>query len=172
MASGLIDTRELTSLFYDRRPQKCAIDTIVIHNMYASGKHDPYCPKACLDLLNFHQVSAHFFIGRDGIIYRTVPIKFRAWHAGVSQMPFSNDRRTQVNDFSVGIEVIGDEKSEFTDEQYISLKKLCEFLCSKNPICAIVSHRAIAPGRKIDPWPNFDWSRFKNGLPKKLKVSD
>ena len=172
MASGLIDTRELTSLFFDKRPKQIAIDTIVIHSMYAKGCPDQDCPKTCLDVLNNHQVSSHYFIGRDGMIFTSVPTKFRAWHAGASKMPFKGDNRTNINDFSIGIEVIGDEISDFTDEQYRSLKNLCDFLCSKNPICAIVSHRAIAPGRKVDPWPNFDWSRFKNGLSKKLKVSD
>jgi N-acetyl-anhydromuramyl-L-alanine amidase AmpD len=162
--------REITSTYFNLRPKGTKIDTIVIHSMYHPKSQNPFDILECFNLLNQHEVSAHYAIARDGITYSFVPPKFRAWHAGQSKMPFSRDKRENVNNFSIGIEMIGDKYQSFTDEQYKSLVSLLELLFNKFPICAIVSHRVIAPGRKEDPGDNFNWDWLKTLSKKNLKI--
>jgi len=102
-------------------------------------------------------VSAHYLIDRKGIIYRLVEDKNIAYHAGVSKMP---DNRKNVNDFSIGIEMMNTEKGEFTGAQYVSVNNLIASLKKKYPIKSVVGHSDIAPDRKTDPW-NFDWKKMK-----------
>ena len=80
----------------------------------------------------------------------------RAWHAGVSQF----EGRERCNDFSLGIEMEGTDVLEYTDEQYESLKKLTRALRNHYPLRAVRGHEHIAPGRKTDPGPSFDWNRY------------
>lgn len=100
------------------------------------------------------RVSTHFFIRRNGEVIQFVSCLARAWHAGVSCW----QGRERCNDFSLGIELEGDDHTNFAAEQYRSLNKLIALLRRRFPIKAIVGHADIAPGRKTDPGPGFDWS--------------
>ena len=107
-------------------------------------------------------VSAHVVINREGVIVQYVPFDRRAWHAGVSVY----DGRERCNDFSVGIELIGTDKSAFTEAQYRSLASVVKALAITYQIepARMVGHSDIAPGRKTDPGPKFDWQRLKDYL--------
>jgi len=105
------------------------------------------------------RVSAHFLVSREGQIFQFVSIMERAWHAGVSVFA----QREQVNDFSVGIELIGSDSCAFTDHQYHSLSQLTKVIGSICPGITgdrVVGHSDVAPGRKTDPGPHFDWNRY------------
>ncbi len=149
---------------HDSRPADTVIDTIVIHSMYTPDAKDPCDPLACLALLDANRVSPHYSIDRNGIIYQSVDEARRAWHAGVSRMPFKDDARENVNHFSIGIELIATLTSGFSDLQYHACADLCREICSRHPIRSIVGHDQIAPGRKTDPGENFDWQRFREAL--------
>jgi AmpD protein len=101
------------------------------------------------------RVSAHFLIRRDGELIQFVSCSRRAWHAGVS----SWRGRERCNDFSVGIELEGSDETPFTDPQYAALNDLLAALRAVHPIADVVGHSDIAPGRKTDPGPCFDWGR-------------
>lgn len=105
------------------------------------------------------RVSSHLLIHRDGSIVQFVPFDKRAWHAGESV--FRN--RSDCNDFSVGIELEGTDYSAFQNIQYQVLAEVCRLLmsCYELPECNIVGHSEIAPGRKTDPGPLFDWDKFR-----------
>lgn len=107
------------------------------------------------------RVSAHFFIRRDGELIQFVSADARAWHAGVS----SWDGRERCNDFSIGIELEGCDSLPFAPEQYRRLAGLLEILQANYPIRAVVGHADIAPGRKTDPGPCFDWACLQ-GFPR------
>jgi AmpD protein len=109
------------------------------------------------------KVSAHFLIRRNGELYQFVPCGGRAWHAGES----SWKGRTQCNDFSIGVELEGTSAAPFTDVQYGRLAVLTRALKARFPIRDIVGHSDVAPGRKSDPGPQFDWARYR----RMLKVS-
>jgi AmpD protein len=99
------------------------------------------------------RVSAHFFVRRDGAIIQFVPVGRRAWHAGGS----SWRGRARCNDFSIGIELEGTDDSAFEPVQYARLAKLVNVLRARLPLREIAAHSDIAPGRKADPGPLFDW---------------
>lgn len=101
------------------------------------------------------RVSAHFFIRRTGEIVQFVPLGRRAWHAGVSAWR----GRERCNDFSLGIELEGCDTKPFEDSQYASLGALVGVLVEQFSALEICGHSDIAPGRKTDPGPFFDWSR-------------
>ena len=106
------------------------------------------------------QVSSHFYIRRSGELIQFVPTHMRAWHAGESVCR----GKPKVNDFSLGVELEGlDIGSDgFSDAQYLTLNSLLEALREAYPLVgreAIFAHSDIAPGRKLDPGPMFDWSR-------------
>ena len=103
------------------------------------------------------KVSSHFFIRRDGSLIQFVPCSQRAWHAGVSTW----NGRARCNDFSVGIELEGSDVDAFEAAQYITLNNLLSALKQAYPISDVVGHSDIAPGRKTDPGPYFDWSQIK-----------
>ncbi len=103
------------------------------------------------------RVSAHFLIRRDGTIVQFVPTVLRAWHAGVS----SFEGRERCNDFSVGIELEGTDTLAYADAQYARLAMLSAAIRARHPIRAVHGHEDIAPGRKTDPGPSFDWKRFE-----------
>ncbi|MFT5561881.1 MAG: AmpD protein [Candidatus Azotimanducaceae bacterium] len=105
------------------------------------------------------RVSSHLLIRRDGLVVQFVPFDQRAWHAGES----SFKGRTQCNDFSIGVELEGIDSGEFTDRQYEALTRVCRLLMTSCSIPAdhIVGHSDIAPGRKTDPGPRFDWQRLR-----------
>lgn len=104
------------------------------------------------------KVSSHFFIRRDGSLIQFVSCLKRAWHAGLSNW----QGRERCNDFSVGIELEGSDHDAFEDAQYLCLNQLLEALKTAYPVKAVVGHSDIAPERKTDPGPYFDWSRIIN----------
>lgn len=132
------------------------IDTIVIHSSYNSLGGDVYDVGAIIDIYEQYGVAAHYLIGRDGKIYRLVEDKNIAYHAGVSQVP---DGRKNVNDFSIGIELVNTKTDKMTDKQYDALSKLVDQIKKENKIKYVLGHDQIAPGRKDDPW-NFDWNKL------------
>jgi len=106
------------------------------------------------------RVSAHAVIRRAGEITQYVPFGARAWHAGES----SYQGRAACNDYSVGIELEGADLTAYTDAQYHSLAQLIRALCAAYPTLSterLVGHSDIAPGRKTDPGPAFDWPRLR-----------
>ena len=103
------------------------------------------------------RVSAHFLIARDGDLSQFVPCGKRAWHAGVSVW----HGREQCNDFSVGVELEGTDDQPYEDAQYRTLARLTRALMRRYPIADVVGHSDIAPGRKTDPGPSFDWPRYR-----------
>lgn len=161
--------RKIASPNCDARSPGTAIELLVIHNISLppgefdgpaivqlftntldTGSHPYY---AQLDGL---RVSAHFLIRRDGTIIQFVPCSKRAWHAGVS----SWQGRSACNDFSLGVELEGSDQTPFNDQQYTALIRLTRLLQRAYPLRAIVGHTDIAPGRKTDPGPCFDWPRY------------
>ena len=109
------------------------------------------------------RVSAHALIRRDGLIAQYVPFHMRAWHCGQSHYR----GRTACNDFSVGIELEGAENIPYTDPQYQQLTALVEALLATYPSLSaehVAGHCDISPGRKSDPWPCFDWERWRGIL--------
>jgi AmpD protein len=109
------------------------------------------------DQLRGVKVSAHFLVRRDGRVLQFVSANDRAWHAGASEFR----GRQRCNDFSVGIELEGSDFENFCDAQYQSLADLTISLLTKYPITNVVGHQHIAPDRKTDPGPCFDWQRFQ-----------
>jgi len=106
------------------------------------------------------RVSAHFFVRRDGQIIQFVPCLQRAWHAGESCW----QSKSRCNDFSIGIELEGSDDVPYTDAQYDALHRLTKALRETYPICGIAGHSDIAPLRKTDPGPCFEWARYLPGL--------
>ncbi|MCM8594168.1 1,6-anhydro-N-acetylmuramyl-L-alanine amidase AmpD [Accumulibacter sp.] len=154
---------------HDGRPDGVPISLIVIHSI--SLPPGQFGGKAVLDLFTNRldpeahpyfvgicnlRVSAHFLIARDGSLIQLVSCLERAWHAGVS----SWNGQARCNDFSLGIEVEGCDDTPFDDRQYASLSGLIDALRRSYPIRAIVGHSDVAPGRKTDPGPRFDWQRL------------
>ena len=106
------------------------------------------------------QVSSHFVIRRDGELLQFVSCDERAWHAGRS----SWQGRDECNDYSIGIELEGLEGEAFEDAQYTVLVQLLRALSRRYPLRAVAGHEHVAPGRKIDPGPGFDWPRLREAL--------
>ncbi len=158
---------------FDQRPKNSEIKLIVIHNISLPPENFEFenVKKFFKNELDFEsheffheiknlKVSSHFIIDRTGKIYQFVSVYDRAWHAGVSS--FKNQEN--CNDFSLGIELIGSDNAPFEDNQYDSLNKLIEILCTFFPEIKkenIVAHSEIAPDRKTDPGPFFDWSKIR-----------
>jgi N-acetyl-anhydromuramoyl-L-alanine amidase len=106
------------------------------------------------------QVSAHFFVRRQGRVIQFVSCEQRAWHAGVS----SWRGRENCNDWSIGIELEGLEGQPFEPAQYAQLARLLHALARRYPVAEAVGHEHVAPGRKADPGPGFDWARLRGLL--------
>lgn len=107
------------------------------------------------------QVSAHFYVRRDGRTIQFVGCDRRAWHAGRSCWA----GRDNCNDYSIGIELEGSDARPFTAEQYAALWALLDALRERYPIAAMVGHSDVAPGRKTDPGPFFDWAAVRTRYP-------
>jgi AmpD protein len=153
----------------DARPPGEAITLIVVHNIsLPPGEFggdaivrlftntldvaaDPYF--ATIATL---RVSSHFLIRRDGALLQFVPCALRAWHAGASAWR----GRDRCNDFSIGIELEGTDTLPFATPQYTMLAKVVKLLQRRYPIAGLAGHSDIAPGRKTDPGPAFDWARL------------
>ena len=103
------------------------------------------------------KVSSHFLVRRDGGLLQFVPVHRRAWHAGASCWR----GREACNDFSVGVELEGLDDAVFEDRQYERLDSLVRSLRVALPLRDIAAHSDIAPGRKTDPGPHFDWRRYR-----------
>lgn len=153
----------------DARPAGATPRLLVIHNIsLPPGQfRGPEIIDLFLNRLNYSShpwleqlrgltVSAHFLIRRNGGIVQFVSTDQRAWHAGVSQF----EEQDRCNDFSIGIELEGTDTLAYEDEQYASLKRLTEALKYQYPLRAVRGHEHIAPGRKSDPGPAFDWNRY------------
>lgn len=107
------------------------------------------------------QVSAHFYVQRDGRVLQFVGCDDRAWHAGQSCWAGQEN----CNDYSVGIELEGSDTQPFDERQYAVLWPLLKALCEHYPITAIAGHSHVAPGRKTDPGPYFDWAALRARFP-------
>ena len=171
--SGLLDTaRQRPSPNCDQRPPGCAIDLLVIHAIsLPAGEFggpwiddlftnclDPAAHPDFADICGL-RVSAHVLIRRDGDITQYVPFHHRAWHAGQSR----HGGREHCNDFSIGIELEGCDEHPFEAIQYTRLAELARALFVAYPDLnpqRITGHSDIAPGRKTDPGPHFDWPRL------------
>lgn len=176
-ADGWLDgVCRLPSPHYDARPAAAEVELLVLHNIslppgrFGSGCVEQlFCggldPAAhpFFELLAGARVSAHFLIDRSGRIVQFVSCADRAWHAGASAF----EGRSGCNDFSVGVELEGTDFTAFAREQYAALARLTGALRSALPLRAVRGHCHIAPGRKTDPGPLFDWRRFAEeaGLP-------
>jgi AmpD protein len=106
------------------------------------------------------QVSSHFVIRRDGALQQYVSCDERAWHAGRSHF----QGRDNCNDFSIGIELEGLEGDTFESAQYECLVSLLNAIVARYPIRHVAGHEHVAPGRKIDPGPGFDWAALRRRL--------
>lgn len=158
------------------RPDAADISLLVIHNISLPpgqfggphitelfcnnldpGGHPYFAEIAAL------QVSAHLLIERDGSIIQFVPFAEKAWHAGQSNFCGTPN----CNDFSIGIEVEGDDTTPYTERQYGALVQITRALMTAYPgitLDRIVGHCDIARGRKTDPGEAFDWARYRNAL--------
>jgi len=114
--------------------------------------------------LNGVNVSSHLFVRRTGELIQFVPFDRRAWHAGAS----SFGGREQCNDYSIGIELEGTDTVAYEEVQYDVLSDVCASLMVSYGIMDITSHSNIAPGRKTDPGPVFDWATLRRKLARKL----
>lgn len=133
------------------------IDTVVLHSSYNNQGGDRYSVDRVIDIWKSYEVAPHYMIDRKGAVYRLVEDEDVAYHAGNSKMP---DGRTNVNAFSIGVEILGDEEDGYTTAQYGAVNDLIAYLKKKHGVKYVVGHADIAPGRKTDPW-NFDWKKLQ-----------
>lgn len=165
--------RRLDSPNFGPRPADARIDLVVVHSI--SLPPGVYGGDAVQQLftntldwdshpyyqsLRGLEVSAHFYIRRGGQLWQFVDCDARAWHAGRSHWGDRDNR----NDDSVGIELEGLEGDAFEPAQYEALAAVIAALAQRYPISAIAGHEHIAPGRKQDPGPGFDWRRLQRHL--------
>ena len=177
ITDGWLDgVRRVISPHFDQRPEQSDISLLVIHyislppeqfgggyvDAFFQGKLDPKIHPYFKEIYQI-RVSAHCLIERDGRVTQYVSFNERAWHAGVS----SFEGREKCNDFSIGIELEGSDKQQFTEEQYRELAALTKRIMAAYPQVTkqrIVGHCDIAPERKIDPGRYFDWKYYLNLL--------
>jgi len=182
-ARGLLrGARQVASPNCDARPAAVAASLIVIHGIsLPPGRFGgPWIERLFTNALppDVHpffreiadlRVSAHLVIRRGGRVVQYVPFQRRAWHAGVS----SYRGRSRCNDFSIGIELEGTDRRAYTDAQYRALTRVVGLLVRAYPALSterIVGHSDIAPGRKTDPGPAFDWPRLRAALARRLRA--
>jgi len=132
------------------------IDTIILHTSYNILGGDEYDFEKVKKEYRDYQVSPHYVIDREGKIFQLVEDKNIAYHAGESKTP---DGRKGVNNFSIGIEILNNEKDNFTVNQYEATNELILDLRDKYEIKYVLGHNQIAPGRKTDPW-NINWDKI------------
>ncbi len=176
-ATGLLEgARQLPSPNCDERPEGTAIELIVIHGIsLPPGEFGgPWIDHLFTNSLDpdahpyFRQihslrVSAHLLIRRDGAPVQYVPFHRRAWHAGISCW----GGRERCNDFAIGIELEGSDETPYTPAQYRALAEVIKALWATYPgltPAALAGHSDVAPGRKTDPGPAFDWQRLLAAL--------
>ena len=172
-AGWLTGVRHVPSPNFGPRPAGAVIDLLVIHAIslppgeFGTGQVDrlftnqldwdahPY-----FQTIRGMEVSAHFLIDRLGVITQYVSVDYRAWHAGQSCWR----GRSNCNDDSVGIELEGLDGDTFEPAQYNSLTWLCQAVAAVCPVRHVAGHEHIAPGRKPDPGPGFDWPTLHTRL--------
>ena len=161
---------------FNQRPPATVVDLLVIHNISlppgqfgGDHVHALFCNRLDCDadpaFADLHElkVSSHLFIDRMGAITQFVSLHERAWHAGQSCF----EGRSGCNDFSIGIELEGTDTLPYTDAQYTQLAHVTNRLCDHFPALTpsrIAGHSDIAPERKTDPGPAFDWIRYRQLL--------
>ena len=173
-ATGLmVGVKQVLSPWFDDRPAGVEPDLIVLHGIslppaefggpwiarlftgnLPADAHPSFVERAAL------RVSAHLLVRRDGAVEQFVSFKDRAWHAGKS----SWQGREACNDYSIGIECEGTDEVAYADAQYATLDELLPMLLAAYPKVTkdrIVGHSDVAPGRKTDPGPSFDWRRVR-----------
>lgn len=171
-----LEARQIHSPNCNQRPDPNDISLLVIHNIslppgeFGGGYIEQFfCnqlqPKQhkYFESIYQSQVSSHCLIDRLGAVTQFVPFPMRAWHAGRSNF----QGRNECNDFSVGIELEGCDEEPYTRAQYQSLVALTRDLMAQYPAITlerIVGHSEIAPGRKTDPGPAFDWLQYRQRL--------
>ena len=161
--------RQIRSPNHDARPAGSTISLVVVHGISLppgefggdgitqlfTNRLDPRAHPYYADIARL-RVSAHFLIRRDGGLVQFVSCLERAWHAGVS----SWNGCAGCNDFSIGIELEGTDDIAYAAAQYTMLARLIRSLRHAFPIGDMVGHSDVAPGRKTDPGPAFDWARL------------
>ena len=168
--------RFVASPNFNARPDAADISLLVIHSISLPPDRfgGPYVEQLFTNRLDPHEhpyfatikdltVSAHLFIARDGAVTQFVPFHRRAWHAGVS----SFEGHVECNDYSVGIELEGCDRQRFEAAQYKTLAGVTKALMRTYPKLTparIVGHSEVAPGRKTDPGPHFDWARYRRAI--------
>lgn len=165
--------RHCPSPNFGPRPAHALIDLIVVHSIsLPPGQYGgPEVEQLFTNQLDWQahpyfeqirgaEVSAHFFIRRDGSLVQFVDTDQRAWHAGASHWCGRDNR----NDDSIGVELEGLEGDVFEAPQYAALAQLCQALALRYPIAHVAGHEHIAPGRKCDPGSGFDWAQLRQGL--------
>jgi len=163
--------RRCESPNFGRRPEGVAIDLALIHSIsLPPGQYGgdaierlftnrlDWDAHAYFQQIRGLEVSAHFLVRRDGELVQFVSCDARAWHAGASVW----HGRSECNDFSIGVELEGLEGERFDAPQYVALAALIDALAARYPITAVVGHEHVAPGRKNDPGPGFDWVRLRS----------
>lgn len=168
---GWLDgARRCESPNFGPRPEGVAIDLVLVHSIsLPPGEYGgdaierlftnrlDWAAHAYYEQIRGLEVSAHFLVRRDGELLQFVSCDARAWHAGAS----SWQGRRDCNDFSIGIELEGLEGESFEASQYATLAGLLDGLAARYPITAVAGHEHVAPGRKRDPGPGFDWARLR-----------
>ncbi|KPJ94346.1 MAG: N-acetyl-anhydromuranmyl-L-alanine amidase [Gammaproteobacteria bacterium SG8_11] len=175
--TGLLDiAKHIASPNFDDRPENTPVDLLVVHNISLppgefggpwiddlfTNRLDPQAHPYFKEI-HALKVSAHALIRRNGEIIQYVPFHKRAWHAGQSNYC----GRERCNDFSIGIELEGCDTQPFEESQYEKLATLIKALLEAYPDLSlehIVGHSDIAPGRKTDPGPHFDWKKLRRFL--------
>jgi N-acetyl-anhydromuramoyl-L-alanine amidase len=174
LESGLMrDVRHVASPNYDSRPAGIEADLIVVHGIsLPPGEFGgPWTDRLFTNSLpvEMHpyfaevgslRVSSHVVVARDGAVTQYVAFTERAWHAGKSIY----QGREACNDFSVGVELEGTDTLPYEPAQYVALAEIVAALCAAYPRLSpdrLVGHSDIAPGRKTDPGPAFDWPRAR-----------
>jgi AmpD protein len=164
----------------DPRPPGASIDLLVIHSISLppgefggpwvdrlfTNQLDPAVHPYFAEIAGL-EVSSHLFIRRSGELVQYVPFDLRAWHAGASCW----EGRERCNDYSIGIELEGSDELAFEEVQYRRLLEVTQLLMKQYPAITptrVVGHCDIAPGRKSDPGPGFDWARYRDQLTRAL----
>jgi len=168
-AGWLGAARRIDSANHDDRPVGCKVELVVVHGISLppgcfDGRAviDFFTNALCYEAHPYYlqlrelRVSSHFFIRRGGELIQFVSCEKRAWHAGASLW----QGRSRCNDFSVGIELEGTDDVPYEDAQYRVCDDVIAALRDAYPIAAVVGHSDIAPGRKTDPGPCFDWLKL------------
>jgi AmpD protein len=183
-ATGLLaGVRQVLSPHFDARPTGVLPELLVVHGISLPPAQfgGPWIDRLFTGTLPAEahpyfreiaaqRVSAHVLIRRDGQLVQYVPFGERAWHAG----PSTYRGRSACNDFSIGVELEGTDDTPYTDAQYVSLAELTAALLAAYPSLsaqAIAGHSEIAPGRKTDPGPSFDWVLLRRLLGERQRDS-